>query len=457
MAEPAPAAVSARGIACADASQQPGDFPGLARACYALAIFILAYFLYFSDVQLITLLVGPIEQAYRVNDTRFSLLAASPPVIAILAAGLPMAMLVDRWNRRNLLAVAILLWTAMNVLCAFAPSFAMLFALKVGVAIGGVCYYPTVVSLLSDFFSPRHRTTAFTLLQLCGTSGVGLAVLMSGGAISLAHRLATVSIPFAGTIAWWQWAFILVSVPAPLGAALLLTIREPRRHLSRRADAPHPALTPYLRRNWQVCAAVALGTAAGNMLLYAARSWLPEYFIRAFTQTPAEAAAVSGAILTLGSGLGIGAGGALAHWLRRRGIESANIAVVIASYATPVVLLLALPLLGTAGVAASVLGVAFLLFNLHGGPQIDIIQGVVPNEIRGRFVTFVLIVSYSGAFLGPFAVGFLDDHVFGVLGGIRYSMTVTLLLACVAAVCCWSIRARSVGVLLHANARADGT
>jgi MFS family permease len=159
MAEQATSAGSEQLTVSEEAAVQPGDFPGVGRACYALGIFIFAYFLYFSDVQLITLLVAPIKQAYRINDTSFSLLAAGPPVIAILAVGLPMAALVDSWNRRNLLVVAILLWTAMNVLCAFAPSFAVLFALKVAVAIGGVWYYPTVVSLLSDYFAPRSRVS----------------------------------------------------------------------------------------------------------------------------------------------------------------------------------------------------------------------------------------------------------------------------------------------------------
>jgi MFS family permease len=425
------------------------DFPSIARACYALILFIFSYFLYFSDVQLITLLVAPIKQAYSINDTSFSLLAAGPPIIAILAIGLPMATLVDRWNRRNLLIAAILVWTTTNVLCAFAPNFTVLFVLKIGVAIGGAWYYPTVVSLISDFFEPRHRTTAFTVLQLCGTSGVGLAVLLSGGAIALAHRLAAVALPIVGPIAWWQWAFILVSAPAPLGAVLLLTIREPRRHLSRGGVRGDFKLAGYLRSHWQVCVAVILGTAFGNVLVYAARSWLPEYFIRVFAETRTEAATVSGLILTLGSGLGIGAGGALALWLRRRGVEGANLAVVIASYTAPLVLLLLLPPLATGVYAAMLLSVAFFLFNLHGGPQIDIVQGVVPNEIRGRFVTLVLIVGYGGTFVGPVAIGFLNDHVFGVGRGVRYSMALTLVLACIGAALCWSVRARSINGLLR--------
>jgi MFS family permease len=450
MADPASSALPGSTFASSrSAPNASADYPPIWRAIQALVLFIFVYLLYFADAQLITLLVAPIEQSYGINDTRFSLLAAAPPVIAILVIGLPIATLVDRWNRRNLLAAAALIWTAMNISCAFASGFWMLFALKIGVAIGGAWYYPTVVSLLSDFFAPRHRTLAFTLLQLCGTSGVGVAVMFSGGAIELAHRMSDLGFAGAGSIAWWQWAFILVSVPAPLGIALLLTIREPQRHLAPVSSESPSRLMPYLRRHWSVCVAVILGTAVANIPVFAARSWLPEYFVRTFSQNPAESAALAGLVLTLGSAIGIGAGGVLAVWLRRRAHEGANLAVVIASYVTPVILLIFLPFVASPVGAALLFGVAFLLFNLHGGPQIDLIQGVVPNELRGRFVTLVLMVSYLGAFLGPLVVGLLNDHVFHALSGIRYSMTVTMVTACVAAAFCWSYRARSILTLLR--------
>ncbi|HEY2032155.1 MAG TPA: MFS transporter [Rhizomicrobium sp.] len=433
-------------------TETAGAFPSISRATYALVLFIFAYFFYFADIQVITLLVAPIKQAYGINDTAFSLLAAGPPMIAIFAMGLPMAALVDRWNRRNLLAAAIATWTVTNVLCAFAPNFWVLFALKVGVAMGGAWFYPTVVSLLSDMFAPRHRTMAFTLLQLCGTSGVGLAVLLSGGAIALSHHLAEIALPFVGHIAWWQWSFILVSAPAPLGAILLFTIEEPARHKTAQDNGAADAkFLPYLRKHWGALAAVALGTSAANILIYASRSWLPEYFIRMFSENPAEAGALSGLVLTVGSGFGIGAGGVIAYWLKRRGYENANLAVVISSYVIPAALIAVLPLLGTPFAAVIVFGAAFLLFNLHGGPQIDIIQGVVPNAFRGRYVTLVLMIGYAGAFLGPVAVGYLNDHVFGTGTGIRYSMMIALLLSCVSAAALWGARAKSVAALLRSH------
>jgi membrane-bound metal-dependent hydrolase YbcI (DUF457 family) len=111
-----------------------------------------------------------------------------------------------------------------------------------------------------------------------------------------------------------------------------------------------------------------------------------------------------------------------------------------------------LPFAATPATAAVVLGIAFLLFNLHGGPQIDIIQGVVPNEIRGRFVTVVLIISYAGAFLGPVLVGVLNDHLFRAHSGIGHSLLVTLLAGCITAALCWSYRTRSTLALLRIRA-----
>jgi len=111
---------------------------------------------------------------------------------------------------------------------------------------------------------------------------------------------------------------------------------------------------------------------------------LPEYFVRTFARNPAESGALAGLVLTLGSAIGIGPEVFLAVWLRRRSHEGANLAVVIASYVTPVTLLILLPFVASPTGAALLFGAAFLLFKPSRRPQIDLIQGVVPNELRGR-------------------------------------------------------------------------
>jgi MFS family permease len=429
------------------------SYPPLRTSGRALALFIICYLLYFVDVQAITLLVAPIKQTFAIDDTRYSLLVGGPSLIAIFVVGLPMAQLVDRSNRRNLLICAIILWTAMNIASAFATSFWMLFALKIGVAMGGAWFYPTVVSLLSDFFPPQRRTMAFTVLQLCATGAVGVAVALGGATIGLAQKLALAPLPWGGHLDWWRWVFILVSVPAPVGALLLLSLDEPQRRETASASGVTPKIAPYVRAHWGALLAIALGVAIPNVVLYAARSWLPEFFIRTFAMTASQAGSRAGFAMLVAAVIGTAGGGLLAHTLRARGMVTGTLAVVIGSYATPVILFAIFPLMPDAASAATLFIMGFLLFSLHGGPQIDLIQAALPNELRGRFITFVLAVSASGVFLGPFAVGALNDHLFPTGSGIRYSLLLVLSLFSALAALCWCAGARPILALQRARDR----
>ena len=431
------------------------DYPPLGVGIRALTLFIICYLLYFVDVQAITLLVTPVKQAFAIDDTRFSLLVGGPALIAIFLVGLPMAQLVDRGNRRNLLVCAVLVWTTMNIASAFAGGFWTLFLFKMGVAMGGAWFYPTVVSLIADLFPPQRRTMAFTALQLFATGAAGIAVALGGATIALAQHLSAFPLPVVGHLDWWRWVFILVSLPAPIGALLLvLIVTEPRRRGTTTATGTPPDLGPYIRRHWGALLAIALGVALPNVVLYAARSWLPEYFIRAFAMTPAQAGSWAGFTMLVAAVAGTGGGGLLAHVLRARGMLTGTIAVVIASYAAPVLFFVAFPFAGSVVVAATLFAIGFLLFSLHGGPQIDLIQAAVPNEFRGRFVTFVLAVSYSGVFLGPVAIGFLNDNVFGTGTGIGYSIMLVFALFSALSALCWAKGARSIVALQRKHARS---
>ena len=71
----------------------------------------------------------------------------------------------DRWSRRNVLALAVATWSAMTALCGMAVNFPMLFAARVGTAIGEAGGSPPSHSLISDYFPKSWRGTAFS--DLC--------------------------------------------------------------------------------------------------------------------------------------------------------------------------------------------------------------------------------------------------------------------------------------------------
>ncbi len=62
--------------------------------------------------------------------------------------GIPIAMLADRWNRRNILALSLGLWSTMTALSGFATQFWHLALARIGVGIGEAGGSPPAYSLI---------------------------------------------------------------------------------------------------------------------------------------------------------------------------------------------------------------------------------------------------------------------------------------------------------------------
>src|SRR5579885_1105527 len=92
--------------------------PDRRYAWYVAGVFTLANTLSFVDRQLFALLLDPIERELRVDDVRVSLLHGLAFVLMYAAVTIPVARLADARSRRNVVAGAVLLWSAMAALCA---------------------------------------------------------------------------------------------------------------------------------------------------------------------------------------------------------------------------------------------------------------------------------------------------------------------------------------------------
>src|SRR5580700_2011448 len=97
--------------------------PSLAYAWYVVFILAVCYTLSFVDRQILSLLVGPIKHDLKISDTRIGLLLGFAFAIFYTFAGLPIGRIVDRYQRRNPIAIGIILWSIMTALCAAARSY----------------------------------------------------------------------------------------------------------------------------------------------------------------------------------------------------------------------------------------------------------------------------------------------------------------------------------------------
>ena len=99
---------------------------------YALAILFLGYVVNFIDRSILSILLEPIKQELLLSDTELGLLGGLAFAMFYATLGIPIASLADRWSRTKVLAISMIIWSAMTALCGAANNFLMLLLARIG-------------------------------------------------------------------------------------------------------------------------------------------------------------------------------------------------------------------------------------------------------------------------------------------------------------------------------------
>jgi len=395
--------------------------PPLGYAWYVVVVLMICYTLSFIDRQILALLVGPIKSELQISDTAIGLLQGLAFALFYTLCGLPMGHIADRHNRRNLVAVGILLWSAMTALCAGARSFTSLFLARMGVGVGEAALSPGAFSLISDYFPKERLSAALSVYSMGVFIGSGLALMVGGSVVQAVTQLPPMEIPLIGVIAPWRFTFLAVGLPGIAVALLVFTIREPlRRNALRRQDGQSAQLSTsevieQLRLRWQSVAGVALGMGGQSMCTYAFTAWGPAFFQRVHGWTPAQTGRNLGLVILMTGCAGMYLGGSLSdRWLRQGQREAPLRVGVLASIGVAVFFGLAFLTPGAGPywtLGMLVPGLFFLAFPI--GSAYASLQLIVPNQVRGQVTALLLVVfNLIGLTLGPLLPGVLNDYVF---------------------------------------------
>ena len=122
---------------------------------YVLLTLTFVYTLNFIDRVLIGVVAQPIIDEFRLQDWQFGLLTGFGFAVMYTLAGIPIARLAERVNRVKIIAVSIIIWSAMTALCGIAGSFIALLAFRIGVGIGEAGCTPPSNSLIADYYRRR--------------------------------------------------------------------------------------------------------------------------------------------------------------------------------------------------------------------------------------------------------------------------------------------------------------
>ena len=103
---------------------------------YVVGVCFVVYTVNFVDRQILAILLSPIKQELGLKDVHLGLLSGTAFGIFYATLGIPIGRLADRYSRKNVMTVCIVLWSAMTALCGTARSFTALLFYRVGVGVG---------------------------------------------------------------------------------------------------------------------------------------------------------------------------------------------------------------------------------------------------------------------------------------------------------------------------------
>lgn len=418
------------------------------RAWYAVGVLLVAYIFSIMDRQILTLLVGPIQKSLGVNDTLIGLLHGFTFAAFYGVMGLPIARLIDRGNRRVVIALGIAMWSLATAAGGLATDYWHLLIARIAVAVGEAVLLPGTVSLLADLFSTEKRGRAMGAFGAAGPVGSGLGLIV-GSLILAAYTLNQPVLPLLGQVEPWQATFIAVGLPGVIVAIFMLWVPEPR---TAKRDNAGPAATGvnvplsqvvrYIAQNGKTITAFLAGSGFFYMCVYAYAGWGPTYFVRHFGWKYSEIGKVFGLLLVVAGPVGA----LFATWLgdlwRKQGVEHGYMRVALVAVTGVTLSTCGMVLVHTAQLAIVCLTVAcFFSFFLFGvGPAI--IAQISPAPMRGQMAAlYTGGLNLLGAGFGPVAVGLLTDYVLHDPAKIGLSM---LIVFGVAGVVAWLLYANGL-------------
>jgi MFS family permease len=407
--------------------------PSLAYGWYVVLVLTAVYMLSFVDRQILGLLVQPIKRDLGISDFQVGLLAGPAFALFYTFMGLPLGRFVDTRNRRNLVAVCIVVWSFFSSGCSAAKSYLTLFFSRMGVGVGEAGLGPAAYSLISDYFPKDRMSAAISVYYMGLFFGSGLAALVSGMTVQALARVPTLTVPLLGTIASWRVTFLVVGLPGLLFALLALTIREPmRKNLLRAANGGIAKISFWeafgeMRRRWQSVAGISVGMVFQAASTYAITQWTPAFLQRVHGWPAGLTGKTQAAILVVFGCSGMYLGGVISDRLQRRGVCEAPLKVSLVAALGIGAFLPAAMLVPQIQLCLVLLAVGVFFLALPMGTMVAALQLIFPNQVRGQVsALFLFILNLGGLNIGPVLPPFLSDKVFHNEKMIGVALAITI-------------------------------
>ena len=395
-----------------EAQQNP--YTSMSARYYAVGLLTVVYTFNFIDRQLLSILQESIKADLLLSDQQLGLLTGIAFAMFYVTAGIPIARWADRGNRRNIVALAIGVWSFMTAISGLVQNYVQLLLARMGVGVGEAGGSPPAHSIISDIFPPERRASALAFYSM----GVNIGILfgfLAGG--------------WLNEIFDWRTAFFVVGAPGLIIALIVrYTLREPIRGLSEQRQVETQTV-PFsnvlnLLMSRPAFKHMAFGAALNAFAGYSTSSWTASFMIRSHGMSTGELGTWLAMIMGFGGAVGVFAGGVIAERLARKDVRWYMWLPALTGLIC-VPFMVANYMVAGAYTALIVSIIPGILFNVYLGNTLAMTHGLVGLRMRALASAILFfILNLIGLGLGPWVIGLLSDLLAPTLGqeSLRHAM-----------------------------------
>jgi MFS family permease len=378
------------------------------KATGILLFLLLLNILNMVDRTLITSFGTAIITDLSLSDSQFGLLTGPIFVFFYSIMGLFMGALADRVHRPRLIAVGLVLWSALTAVSGVAKNFAQIGIARLFIGVGESAMAPSAISMISDLFPKAKRGTATGIYYLGVPLGAGASFIVAG---------------ILGPMIGWRNCFLLLGGLGIGLALVLLLIKDPERGAMEEKGSAQQQQESLIGGNWRsivsdvltvVKSTPALAwTMVGAVFLHiplGAGQFAIVWLERERGFGVGEISATYGLIYIIFGTAGTFLGGILSDWYqaRYRGGRVRFLALLMLAV-TP--LLISFRFVDPSS-ALFYIGMAAGMFSVSSfyGPAFSTVQDLTPVRLRGVMTGLLLVAcNLLGLGIGALMTGVLSD------------------------------------------------
>lgn len=194
-----------------------------ARRWWAVGALVLAVLAVGFDVTILSLALPALATGLHASTSQLQWFVAAYTLV-FAAAMIPGGVLGDRYGRKKMLLVALVIFGVSSLAAAYAPSAGMFVAARAVLGLGGAVILPMVLGVVPSLFAPEERRKAIAIVMAATMLGYPAGPIVGGWL--LGH--------------FWWGAVFLINVPMVIlaVAAAVAWLPESRSATPRRLDLP---------------------------------------------------------------------------------------------------------------------------------------------------------------------------------------------------------------------------